>query len=148
MTPIRLRIYTALSLDPPSPRPGLEGRFLAPFLERHFGADFPRLAYAVAQKADALPPNVHVEEFYAQSGGVLASRQAQSSYNSLNYTHVARAVAERDIDVLVQRVALSADGRRLSLSCNPDLSFDLLDEISWRGRRKPLLVAEVESGLP
>jgi acyl-CoA hydrolase len=144
----RLRIYTALSLDPPSPRPGLEGRFLGPFLERHFGADFPRLAYAVAQKADALPANVHVEEFYAQSGAVLGSRQAQSSYNSLNYTHVARSVAERGIDVLVQRVAMSPDGRRLSLSCNPDLTFDLLDEISWRGKRKPLLVAEVDPGLP
>ena len=144
----RLRIYTALSLDPPAPRPGLEGRFLGPFLERHFGADFPRLAYAVAQKADALPGNVHVEEFYTQSGAVLGSRQAQSSYNSLNYTHVARAVAQRGIDVLVQRVALSADGRRLSLSCNPDLSFDLLEEISYLGRRRPLLVAEVDPSLP
>src|SRR6188768_1055900 len=38
----RLRIHTALSLDPPSPRPGLEARFLGPFLARHFGADFPR----------------------------------------------------------------------------------------------------------
>src|SRR6478736_8871251 len=53
----RLRIHTALSLDPPSPRPGLEGRFLAPFLARHFGADFPRLSYALAQKADKLPAN-------------------------------------------------------------------------------------------
>src|SRR5688572_13673829 len=60
----RLRIHTALSLDPPVPRAGLERRFLAPFLARHFGEDFPRLAYAVAQKADALPANVHVEEFY------------------------------------------------------------------------------------
>jgi hypothetical protein len=77
--------------------PGLEGRFLSPFLARHFGADFPRLAYAVAQKADALPANVHVEEFYLQSGGALASRQAQSSYNALNYTHVARTVAARGI---------------------------------------------------
>jgi acyl-CoA hydrolase len=144
----RLRIHTALSLDPPSPRPGLEGRFLAPFLERHFGADFPRLAYTVAQKADALPANVHVEEFYLQSGAMLGSRQAQSSYNALNYTHVARAVAARDVDVLVQRVAASADGARLSLSCNPDLSFDLLDEIERLGKPRPLLVAEVDPGLP
>jgi acyl-CoA hydrolase len=144
----RLRIHTALSLDPPSPRPGLEGRFLAPFLERHFGADFPRLAYTVAQKADALPANVHVEEFYLQSGAMLGSRQAQSSYNALNYTHVARAVAARDVDVLVQRVAASADGARLSLSCNPDLSFDVLDEIERLGKPRPLLVAEVDPGLP
>ena len=145
---LRLRIHTALSLDPPSPRPGLEGRFLQPFLDRHFGADFPRLAYAVAQKADALPANVHVEEFYLQSGGALTSRQAQSSYNALNYTHVARTVAERDIDLLVHRVAVSADGRRLSLSCNPDLSFDLLEEIARLHKPRPLLVAEIDPHLP
>jgi acyl-CoA hydrolase len=144
----RLRIHTALSLDPPSPSPGLEGRFLTPFLERHFGADFPRLAYTVAQKADALPANVHVEEFYVASGAMLASRQAQSSYNALNYTHVARTVAGRDIDLLVQRVAASPDGARLSLSCNPDLSFDLLDEIARLGKARPLLVAEVDPNLP
>jgi len=144
----RLRIHTALSLDPPSPRPGLEGRFLAPFLARHFGEDFPRLAYAVAQKADKLPANVHVEEFYLQSGGSLASNSAQSSYNALNYTHVARTVAARGIDVLVHRVALSPDGTHLSLSCNPDLSFDLLAEISQLGKSRPLLVGEVDPQLP
>src|SRR4249919_3662832 len=144
----RLRIHTALSLDPPSPHAGLERRFLAPFLARHFGADFPRLAYAVAQKADALPANVHVEEFYLQSGGALGSRQAQSSYNALNYTHVARTVATLDINLLVHRVAASADGAQLSLSCNPDLSFDLLDEIARLGKPRPMLVAEVDPQLP
>lgn len=144
----RLRIHTALSLDPPSPRAGLEGRFLGPFLARHFGADFPRLAYAVAQKADALPANVHVEEFYLQSGGALGSRQAQSSYNALNYTHVARTVAARGVDLLVHRVAASPDGLQLSLSCNPDLSFDLLDEIMRLGKPRPMLVAEVDPQLP
>jgi len=38
-----------------------------------------------------------VEEFYLQSGALLDSRQAQSSYNALNYTHVARTVAARGI---------------------------------------------------
>ena len=144
----RLRIHTALSLDPPSPRPGMEGRFLGSFLARHFGEDFPRLDYAVAQKADALPANVHVEEFYLQSGGALASNQAQSSYNALNYTHVARTVAARGIDVLVHRVALSPDGTHLSLSSNPDLSFDLLAEISRLGKSRPLVVGEVDPNLP
>jgi len=78
----------------------------------------------------------------------LFSRQAQSSYNALNYTHVARAVAAQDIDLLVHRVAASADGSRISLSCNPDLSFDLLDEIARLGKPRPLLVAEVDPGLP
>ena len=89
-----LQIYTALSLDPPSAAPGLERRFLQPFAQRHFGDDFPALLYVQAMKRDALPAHIQVEEFYMQSGALLGSRQAQSSYTSLNYTHAADAVAE------------------------------------------------------
>src|SRR5690606_9729737 len=72
-----LALCTALSLDPPTPGGGLEGRFLGPFVARHFGEDFPRLDYVAAQKRDALPANVTVEEFYLQSGALLGSTQAQ-----------------------------------------------------------------------
>ncbi len=146
-TSLSMRIHTALSLDPPSPSASLEKRFLAPFAARHFGIDFPRLAYTVAQKRDALPANIKVEEFYMQSGAMLGSRSAQSSYNSLNYTHVARTVAAH-VSVLLQKVAASPDGSRLSLSCNPDLSFDLIDEVARLGKPRPMLVAEVDPGLP
>lgn len=57
-----LRIYTALSLAPPAAGEGLQRRFLAPFLARHFGADFPVLRYVQAQRADALPANIEVQE--------------------------------------------------------------------------------------
>ena len=144
---LSLRIHTALSLDPPSPSASLEKRFVAPFAARHFGTDFPRLAYTVAQKHDALPANVRVEEFYMQSGAMLGSRMAQSSYNALNYTHVARNVAAH-VGLLVQKVAASPDGTMLSLSCNPDLSFDLLDEVARLGKPRPMLVAEIDPGLP
>jgi acyl-CoA hydrolase len=142
-----LQLYTALSLTPPRGAPGLERRFLQPFVARHFGADFPALSYALAQQANALPANVRIEEFYMQSGALLGSRQAQQNHSSLNYTHVARAVAARQPNLLVQKVARDADGR-LSLSCNPDLSFDLLDEIAARGLPRPLVVAEVDPHLP
>lgn len=142
-----LQLYTALSLTPPRGAPGMERRFLQPFVDRHFGADFPALAYARAQQANALPANVRVEEFYMQSGALLGSWQAQQNHSSLNYTHVARAVAAKRPNLLVQRVARDADGR-LSLSCNPDLSFDLLDEIAARGFPRPLVVAEVDPHLP
>ena len=143
-----LAIYTALSLTPPKAGSDLEKRFLQPFLDRHFGTDFPSLHYAKAQRRSALPRNISVQEFYMQSGGLLNSSQAQQSYNSLNYTHVARAVAEKDINVLVQKVAREPNGRRLSLSCNPDLTFDLLDEIKYLGKPRPLLIAEIDPQLP
>lgn len=143
-----LEIYTALSLTPPKPGSDLEKRFLQPFLDRHFGADFPSLHYALAQRRSALPDNISVQEFYMQSGGLLNSVQAQRKYNSLNYTHVAAAVAEKNINLMVQKVAREPGGTRLSLSCNPDLTFDLMDEIERHGKTRPFFVAEVDPLLP
>lgn len=144
-----LQLYTALSLNPPQPAgDGLEARFMAPFAARHFGEDFPRLAYADAMARDALPAHVQVEEFYMQSGGLLGSRQAQSSYTSLNYTHAADAVAQRAPHVIVQKVAMRPDDRRLSLSCNNDITQDTLDAMAARGLARPLLVAEIDPQLP
>jgi acyl-CoA hydrolase len=143
-----LHLYTALSLDPPGGGKGLEARFLRPFVERHFGSGFPRLSYVQALRRDALPTHIEVEEFYLQSGALLDSKQAQRRYASLNYTHVARALADRGVNVIVQKVARSADGARLSLSCNTDLTFDAIDAITARGLPRPLLVAEVDPELP
>ena len=142
-----LHLYTALSLDPPAAGKGLEARFLGPFVSRHFGDDFPRLAYVQAQKADALPAHIEVEEFYLQSGALLHSAQAQRRYASLNYTHVAGALAERGMNALVQKVARAEDGS-LSLSCNTDLTFDAIDAVVATGQPRPLLVAEVDPRLP
>ncbi|TXH73826.1 MAG: acetyl-CoA hydrolase [Lysobacteraceae bacterium] len=143
-----LHLYTALSLDPPTPANDLQQRFLAPFLSRHFGDDYPRLSYVQAQKRDALPAHIEIEEFYMQSGALLGSRQAQRRYASLNYTHVARAIAERGVNCLVQKVAANADASRLSLSSNTDLTFDAIDAVLDRGLPRPLLVAEIDPELP
>ncbi|RYF68389.1 MAG: acetyl-CoA hydrolase, partial [Comamonadaceae bacterium] len=148
-TPSRpLSLYTALSLDPPRGRSLLEKRFLEPFVERLYGRDFPRLAYVAAQKRDAVPAHVEVEEFYLQSGALLGSTQAQRCYSSLNYTHVARALADRGVNCIVQKVATNADGSRLSLSSNTDLTFDAVDAIVARGLPRPVLVAEIDPLLP
>ena len=143
-----LLLLTALSLTPPDAGTGLQRRFLVPFLRRQFGDDFPVLDYARQLRDGTLPPNVRVEEFYFQSGAMLASGVAQRDYVSLNYTHVARAVAERGVDALVQKVAREPGGSRLSLSCNPDLTFDLLDAVARDGGTRPMLVAEVDPRLP
>ena len=148
-----LHLYTALSLDLPGAGKGLEGRFLGAFVQRHFGDDFPRLAYVQAMKRNALPAHVEVEEFYLQSGALLHSPPAQQRYVSLNYTHVARALADRGVNAIVQKVARephAVEGMRtrLSLSCNTDLTFDAVDAIVARGLPRPLLIAEVDPELP
>ena len=100
-----LEIYTALSLLPPVPSSDIERRFLGPFLDRQFGKDTPRLAYAEAMRNGKLPGNVKVHEFYFQAGQYLSRPAAQGAYLSVNYTHAARAIFERGIDVVVQLVA-------------------------------------------
>lgn len=145
---LSLKLYTALSLTPPTPRSDIEKRFLGPFLARQFGEDFPTLDYALAMRRDNLPDNIDVEEFYFQSGGLLGKGRAQRHYNNLNYTHVARALAERNINALVQLVAREPGGNRLSLSCNPDVTLDLLDELQALGLPRPLIIAEVHPDLP
>ncbi|CAN7468611.1 acetyl-CoA hydrolase [Pseudoxanthomonas sp. LjRoot143] len=141
-------LYTALSLDPPGGGKGLEGRFVKPFAARHFGGDFPRLAYVQAIKRDALPANIEVEEFYMQGGALLRSATAQRHYASLNYTHVARVLADRELNVIVQKVAREPNGTRLSFSCNNDLTQDAVNAIVARGLPRPMLVAEVDPDLP
>jgi acyl-CoA hydrolase len=143
-----MQLYTALSLDPPTAAPGLEGRFLGPFAQRHFGDDFPRLLYGDAMKRDALPAHIQVEEFYLQSGALLRSSQAQRNYTSLNYTQAAAGVAQRGANAIVQKVAREPAGTRLSLSCNTDTTQDTLDAIHALGLPRPLLVAEVDPELP
>ena len=145
-----MRLYTALSLTRPRPAPGLEARFLAPFLERHFGADQVDPQYALDQARGALPPNIEVHEFYLQSGALLHAGAAQRSYISQNYTHVARDLVTQDINLLVQLVARreGPDGVRYSLSCNPDLTLDFLRQAQAAGKHRPLCVAVVHPQLP
>lgn len=145
-----LTIYTALSLQRPHARTDIEARFLEPFLARQFGADYADLDYALAQAADRLPPNVRVHEFYLQSGALLASRSAQGDYISQNYTHVARDLATRGVNLIVQLVALREDEGtpRISLSCNPDLTLELLERMAADGAPRPLCVAVAHPQLP
>ena len=145
---IQLTISTALALTPPKAPNALAARFLDPFLARQFGEDFPRLAWVAAELANALPANISVEEFYMQSGALLHSRPAQRRYASLNYTHAARAMADRGMNALVQKVAREPNGTRLSLSCNPDITFDVVEAVIANGLPRPLLIAEVDATLP
>jgi acyl-CoA hydrolase len=147
---LRLDIYTALSLARPQPKNDLERRFLAPFLQRHFGENYPDLAWVAAQHANALPANIRVHEFYVQSGAMLGVEQAQRDYTSLNYTHVARDLVDVGINVVVQLIAVREDARgtRYSLACNPDVTLDLADRIKAAGQARPFVVGVVHPDLP
>ncbi len=143
---IDLRIFTALTLEKPRPKGDLERRFLVPLAERLF-AGYPELAYSVALREGRLPPNVKVDEFFFAAGTRLGIAAAQQSYISANYTHALRSVLDRGVNVIAQLVAKREGETRVSLSCNPDLTLDLL---ACRARKECdfLFVGQVNSELP
>lgn len=142
---LQLDIFTALSLDPPRPGSGLQGRFLREFLARQFG-DYPRLAYLDDLDHDTVPPNVAISEFYLRSGSRLGNAHAQRHYVSANYTHVARDMQARGVNVLVQMVGVDPDRPGcFSLSSNPDISLELAERMAGRPL---LLIAQVNEALP
>lgn len=148
---IELRIFTALSLRRPQGSSDLERRFLEPFVERVFG-DFPELDYVAAVRNGTLPSNIEVIEFFLETGAYLGSPYAQQHYLSANYTHVGREVLAHGVNVIAQLIAKRVvDGRtELSLSCNPDVTLDLLPELEARRRagQPVVVVGETNRHLP
>ena len=119
---IRLRIFTALTLEPPRASGDLERRFVEPLRERLNGGHVAP-AFAEALRGDGLPPNVEVNDFFFQPGEWLSVAAAQRSYIAINYTHAMRFLIEHDANVFAQTVARPDDGdpRRLSVSSNSDI---------------------------
>ncbi|MCO7565761.1 acetyl-CoA hydrolase [Pseudomonas sp. S 311-6] len=128
----RLTIYTALSLGRPPLGDGLQQRFLEPFVERVF-ADYEELDYLADLRGDNLPANIRIEQFFVQPGSLLNSDLAQQDYVSSNYSHAARDINAKGLNLVAQLVAATPEcPGRLSLSCNPDITLDLLPMIARR----------------
>ena len=143
-----LRIFTALTLGKPRPKRELERRFLEPISARLFDG-YPALAYDEALLQNRLPPNIEVDEFFFLAGSRLNVAASQRNYISANYTHALRYVLDRKVNVVGQLVAKRVrDGKtHYSLSCNPDITLDLLDA-RRAGRADFILIGQVNSELP
>lgn len=147
---VRLRIYTALTLETPRASSELERRLLQPIVERVF-AGYPELEYARARRKNALPANIEVEEFFLATGTLLNNEYAQRHYNSVNYTHALRRILNAGVNVVGQMVAQSGQQPgRYSLSCNSDITLDLLPALKERAAEgAPIaIVGEVNDALP
>ncbi|UCZ82669.1 acetyl-CoA hydrolase [Pseudomonas sp. L5B5] len=146
----QLTLYTALSLGRPALGDGLQRRFLEPFVERVFG-DYPELDFLADLHRDSLPANIRVEQFFMQPGSLLHSAAAQQDYVSSNYSHAARDINAAGLNLVAQLVA--RDPQRpdhLSLSCNPDITLDMLPLIAKRraAGETILILGQVHSDLP
>src|SRR5215216_772875 len=117
-----LTIFTALSLRKPEGRSALEKAFIEPLAMRIFG-NYPELDYLEAVRTDTVPPNVRVIEFFFEPGSLLHSAHAQSNYLSANYTHVARELLARGVNVIAHVIAKRIVGgvTELSFGSNPDV---------------------------
>ncbi|MFY0728467.1 acetyl-CoA hydrolase/transferase C-terminal domain-containing protein [Pseudomonas sp. NFX15] len=146
----RLTIYTALCLGRPPLGDGLQKRFLEPFIERVFG-DYPELEFLADLRRDTLPSNIHIQQFFMQPGSLLNSATAQQDYVSSNYSHAARDINAAGLNLVAQMIASHAEHPdRLSLSCNPDITLDLLPMIAQRraAGETILMVGQVHNDLP
>jgi acyl-CoA hydrolase len=144
----RLTIVTALSLEKPVGKSDLERHFLEPLVARVF-ADYPDLDYVKDARAGTLPPHIEVREFFFKTGDYLNNLAAQQGYISTNYTFVARDMAVQGMNVIAQAVAArnTPDGMKLSLSSNPDVTFEVCERYARDGQ--PLLkIAVVNEKMP
>jgi len=141
---LNLRIVTALSLQRPAAHSDLEKRFLEPFAERVFG-NYPDLLYTADLRSGKLPANVQVVEFFLKSGDYLDNDTAQQNYVYSNYTHIARDMMIQGINVMAQAIACrEKEGiREFSLSSNPDVTLDMIENYIQANRRKQLMVIGV-----
>ncbi|MBW3567146.1 MAG: acetyl-CoA hydrolase, partial [Proteobacteria bacterium] len=140
----KLTIVTALSLAVPSAGSELERRFLAPFARRMFEG-VPALDYLADLSRQQVPANIEILEFYFRPGSMLSNPAAQQNYISANYTHVARDVVDLGCNAVL--VMVSEREGRYSLSCNPDLAFDVVRMVRERGETMTV-VALVNRQLP
>ncbi len=141
---LRLSIISALSLEVPRASGELERRFLEPYARRAF-AGVPELDYLRDLRSGRLPANVELNEFYFRPGAMLGLPAAQQSYISSNYTHVTRDMRARGVNAVLVMVA--ERGGRYSLSCNPDLTLDVVQAMR-AGGAPCVVVGLVNRNLP
>ncbi|SDD45821.1 acetyl-CoA hydrolase/transferase C-terminal domain-containing protein [Ruegeria marina] len=141
---LHLSIFTALTLERPAPSDPLGSRFLEPALDRLFGA-YPQVDYATWLREHRMPPNIEVHEFFLLAGRWLGIEDSQTRYVSANYTHALDVLTGARPNLVLQLVAPMANG--FSLSCNPDITCDLLD-MRRAGTLDFILAVETNAELP
>jgi hypothetical protein len=141
---ISLSIFTALTLEHPLPDSDMARRFLDGAMDRLFGA-YPALDYATWQHKGQMPDNIEVREFFLLAGRWLGNAAAQQSYIPANYTQALDRLVEQRPNLVLQLVARRND--QFSLSCNTDISADLL-RLRRAGDMDFLLGVEVHDALP
>ncbi len=147
---IQLKIISALSLAKPQITNELAKRLVKPILKRLYN-DYIELDYELDRRAQKLPENVQIIEFYLAPGKYLHNSDAQQNYICSNYTHVIRDILSYNINVIAQLISShNIETDSYSLSCNADLTLDLIEALENHKdiEQKPLFLGEINPHLP
>lgn len=144
-----LTIWTALTLTKPTWQSDLERRLVEPLSDRLFG-DYPPISYAEKLRDGELPDNVEIQEFYLAPGEYLDVPVAQQNHRNVNYTHALDELRRMELDLLVQLIGIdeSGDGPRYNLSCNTDLSSEVIPMLQNDDSNDSMVVGQVNRNLP
>lgn len=145
---ISLHIFTALSLEVPTPGSPIEAALADPIMERLFG-DYEDLLYLKDLRNGSMPDNIQLSEFYFKAGSMKGVGPAQRNYISTNYTHVARDLVNHGVNVLAQLVAAreGESGTEISLSSNPDTGLDIYRALRESGAQA-VVIGQVHPDMP
>lgn len=141
-----LKIYTALTLNTPQASSDMERRLLEP-LKRRLYAGYCELDFAQDLHDENLPNNVEVCEFFLAAGQWLGNSSVQQNYISANYSDAGTYILEDGINLVVQLLASEENNSNYSLSCNPDITLDLL-KARESGKSDFIVVGELNENLP
>lgn len=141
---IKLTILTALTLEIPTATSELEKRFFEPARQRLFG-DYPGLRYVELLRNRSLPKNIEINEFFLMAGQWMNNNYVQQQFLPANYTHALSFLKQRNVNVIAQLITKRSD--KCSLSCNPDITADLL-ELRRKGELDFVFAAQVNNQLP
>lgn len=146
---IDLTIFTALTLERPGSKNDLERRFIEPLNDRLFDG-YVDLDYAKALRTNTLPGNITIHEFFLTPGSALGMPTVQRNYISVNYTHGARTLHAMGVNVIAQMIAKreGGTGPRYSLSCNTDVTLDVVKLMRAETDRPYAIIGQVNDALP
>lgn len=148
---IDLTILSALFLEKPTWSSELEKRLVKPIAERMW-PDWPDFDCMLDLRANKLPSNVKIHEFFSRAATYLGEPYAQKNHISTNYTHVVRDIIKRDMNVAAQMISKKTiDGKTYySASCNADTPLEAaraLREEEKKGK-KIAIIGMVNNNLP
>lgn len=148
---IDLKIVTALPLEHPKGHTEIEKRFLKPIAERLF-TGVPEFDFMLDLRANKLPKNVNIYEFFCKAGANLNTPHYQMHHFSSNYTHACRDAMDFGCNVFAQLISVKKiNGKlRYSMGCNTDICVEAMQTIKdmRAAGMKGAVIAEANENMP